>query len=97
VFLFSQQMDRYVPQGGQDPGGVTPANPAAIFPERFIPRVVQAVLDSPMCPDQVEQSLGTGFVPRQAGDPVDDFGADLPLLRPGSFQTEHLLHTRPVT
>ena len=69
VFRFSQQMDRHVPQRGQDPDGVTPSNPAAIFTKRFIPGVVQAVPDTPRRPDQFEQSIGVGFVPMQDGGP----------------------------
>lgn len=58
-------------------GSGTSTHSAGILAERDITPAVQAVLDPPVLPGQLEQLRGAGPLAAQAGDPEDHLGLQL--------------------
>src|SRR5271154_6031389 len=65
-------------------------DPAGILPERAVAHPMQAVLDTPVAPDQSQQLLRAGLLARQARDPQYDLGLDLLARLTHPLQAEHL-------
>ena len=68
----AQEADRQVPQGGHDPRGGFRADLGPIFVKGHIPDPVQAILDGPVPPAQLQQPLWRRPRRRRAGDGKGD-------------------------
>lgn len=56
-----------------------------IFIEGYIPNIMEAILDLPLPPIQLQQPLGTGLLEGQTGKAVDDFFGFLLALEMGDL------------
>jgi hypothetical protein len=77
-------------------GSGTSAHSAGILAERDITPAVQAVLDPPVPPDQLEQLCGASSLAAQASDSEDHFSLQLLTNAAFALQPEHLPAAGPV-
>ena len=73
------EADHHPAKQAQRKGGPGVANPAVIFPQRDVQRVMQAALNNPVAPFELEKAGGIQFFQGVAADEINDLGGFLTL------------------
>lgn len=92
----TQEADGEISEGSHDAGSISGSNLGAIFIKGDIPDIIQAILDRPVAPVELQEAAGQSFLRGEAGDPVDCLFASLTALHFGelSLDAEDLADVR---
>ena len=95
LLLPRKQTHHRVVEGRQGVGRLPHTHQCAVFTERHIAAVVQAVLDPPMPAHQGQQARGICNAVRDARDAIAHRGVRTPCSCDGAFELEDLGQIRP--
>jgi hypothetical protein len=66
----TQQSQGQIPRGGQELGSVPAPHAAGVLAQRDVADVMQAVLDPPVAPVELQEAGRVGLLGLEAGDPI---------------------------
>jgi len=69
-----RETDRHPAEHAQGKGRLGVVDPAVIFPQRDVQRVMQAALDDPVAPLEFEKAARIQFFQGETADEINDFG-----------------------
>ena len=70
-------------------------NRTGILPHRFVPYIMELILNRPMATDQLQQMRGIGLFFRKTGDATNDLLSRLAMLGDGARHAKTLFQTLP--